>query len=89
VPLDQFHGAVMLDEQTRRQLSNGRLRPVGQAPDGKQQLVLLNFNSVFFRRGLAEMKESPDLSAELGQIGILTLGKVTVCIHYCIVARYN
>ena len=48
--------------------------PFGQALHGKQQLMLLRFDSMFFRSRLAEMKESPDLPAELRQIAILILG---------------
>ena len=38
---------------------------------GKQQLMLLRLKAMLFRRGFAEMKELPDLPAELGQVAVL------------------
>ena len=51
----------------------------------KQQLMLLGFKAMFFRRGFAEMKELPDLPAEFGQIPILRGGEVVL--HIYIVLR--
>ena len=75
-PVDQFDGAVMLNEQTRGDLADGRLYVLGKAMHGQQQLMLLRFDAVFFRGGFAEMEELPDLPPELGQIAVLLSRKI-------------
>ena len=55
----------------------------------KQQLVLLRLKTVFFCGRLTEVKESPDLPSELGQITVLGAGEILLRLHYCIVSRYN
>src|SRR5579872_4465303 len=74
-PVDQFHRAVMLDEQAGRNLSNGGLHIFGKPLNGQKELMLLRLNAVFFGSGLAEMKKSPDLPAEFGQVTVLLSGE--------------
>jgi hypothetical protein len=47
---------------------------------GEQQLMLLRFKPMLFRRGFAEMKELPDLPAEFGQVPVLLRGEIVL--HY-------
>src|ERR1022692_908164 len=55
----------------------------------KQQLVLLRLKTVFFSGRLTEVKKSPDLPSELGQITVLGAGEILLSLHSCIVPRYN
>ncbi len=70
----QFDCAVMLNEEPRRQLTNGWTRAFRQSLHGQQQLVLLRLDAEFFRRRLAEMKELADLPPEFSQIAVLVRG---------------
>jgi len=88
-PIHQFNGAVVLDKESRGNLPDGGLYALGKSLDCEQQLVLLRFDVVFFRKSFAEMKELPDLTPELGQIAVLIGGKVAVTAHIYIVSRYK
>ena len=68
----QLHRAVMLNEQSRGEFADCRFGAFRQAMYRKQQLMLLRLKAMLFRRGFAEMKELPDLSAELGQVPVLS-----------------
>ena len=57
-----------------RDLANRRLYALGKPVHGEQQLMLLRLDAVFFRGRFTEMKELPDLAAELGQIAIFLAG---------------
>jgi hypothetical protein len=65
-PVYQLYGAVVVNEQSRGNLSNRRFDVFRQAMHRKQQLMLLRLNAVFFRGHFAEMKKPPDLPPELG-----------------------
>src|ERR1700728_2960487 len=88
-PVHQFDSAVVLDKETRGNLPDGGLYALGKSLDCEQQLMLLRFDVVFFCKSLAEMKELPDLTPELGQIAVLIGGKVAVTVHIYIVTRYK
>jgi hypothetical protein len=83
----QFHGAVVLNEQSRGNLPDRRVGALRQAVHGKQQLMLPRLNAVFLRGSFAEMEEPPDLPAELGQIAILAGSQIARFAHICIVSR--
>jgi hypothetical protein len=85
----QFDSAVMLKEEARGNLPNGRLYTFGKALHGQQQLMLLRLDAMLPGRGFTEMEELPDLAAELGQIVVLAGGKVSVTGHIYIVTRYK
>ena len=87
--VDQFHGAVMLDEEARRDLSNSRLHVIRQAMDCEQKLMLLGLDAVFLCGSLAEVEESADLAAELGEVAVLLTVKVLGGPHIYIVPRYK
>jgi hypothetical protein len=69
-PVYEFYGAVMLDEHSRRNLSNRWVCSLGKAMHREQKLVLLGLDAMFLRLQFAEMNEASDLSAELRQITI-------------------
>jgi hypothetical protein len=66
-PIHQLSHAVMLELQTCGQFADGGPRSRWQAFDGKQQLILLRFQSQAPYLLLAEVQKAPDLAAELGQ----------------------
>jgi hypothetical protein len=88
-PIHQFNGAVVLDKETRGNLPDGGLYALGKSLDCEQQLVLLRFDVVVFRKGFTEMKELADLTPELGQIAVLIGRKVAVTAHIYIVTRHK
>ena len=88
-PVHQFHGAVMLDEQPRSDLANRRPHVVGKPVYGKQQLMLLGFESVLLGGHFAEMKKFPYLASKFSQIAVLVERKVLSSAHIYIVSRYN
>jgi len=87
--VDQFDGAVVLDEEARGDFANGRFYVFGEAVDSEEELVLLWLDSVFFRGGLTEVEETPDLAAELGELAVLVAAEVVTGLHIYIVARYK
>ena len=72
--IDQFHSAVVLNEESRRNLADGRLHAVGQAVDQEEELVLLRLDAVGFGGDFAEVDEAADLPAELGEVTVLLAG---------------
>lgn len=80
--IHQFHGAVMADLETFGENPNGRTLSLGEALDGKQELVLLGLEASGPRFAFAEREEATDLIPKLGQGMVVDRGK-----H--IVARYN
>ncbi len=84
----QFHCTVMLDEKPGGNFANRGFGSCGKTLHGKQQLMLLRLDSVLFCRCLAEMKELPNLAPEFGQVPVLVLRKISICVHKCIVSRY-
>src|SRR5438874_2143814 len=73
----QFHGAVMLDEKSGRDLADGGLHAFRKTLDREQQLMLLRLDLMLLRGGFTEMEETPDLPPELGEIAVLIEGKIT------------
>ena len=65
--IHQFDGAVMADLHALGELPNPRSDPGWDALDRQHQLILSALQSGFLYRLLAEMKESPNLVAELRQ----------------------
>src|SRR5690349_6540760 len=76
----------MLDAQARGNLANRGFGTAGQAMHQQHQLVMLRLQAVFPGGDLSEVDKLTDLPAKLGQILVLTGGKIRV--HYSIVSRY-
>ena len=87
--VDQFHRAVMLNEEPRGDFPDGRLSRPREGLGRQAELVLLGLDAVFFRGGLAEMKELPDLPAKFGQIAIAIQRQVAPLLHICILSRHD
>jgi len=60
----------MLNEQSRRDLADRGLCALGQALDGKQQLMLLRLDAMLFRGCFAEIQEASNLPAKFGEISV-------------------
>lgn len=66
-PVYQFHRGVMPDLEPIGERPNCRPLSFGKAFDGKQELVLLRFETSGPRFSFAEGEKAPDLMPELGQ----------------------
>jgi len=62
--IDQFHRAVMLELETAGELADRSPGPRRKSPDGEQKLMLLGFQAVSPDLLLAEVEETPDLTAK-------------------------
>lgn len=75
--VDQFDGAVVVQQQAIREVADGHRLIVGEAAQGQEELVLLRLKSGLARRLLAEMEEAAEAIAEFGQglvLGVRNLG---------------
>ena len=88
-PVDEFHGAVMLNEQSRGDLPNCWLGVFGKTMYRQQQLMLLGLDSMFLSSCLAEMQEASNLPPELGEVPVLLNREVDFRWHIYIVTRYK
>ena len=66
-PIDQFHCAVVLQQEALRECLNGRFRAFREAANRKQQQILLRFQPLAARRGIAFGKKETYAVAERGQ----------------------
>lgn len=87
--VDQFHRAVMLDEEAGSEFADGGIDIIGKAVEGEHELVLLRLNAVFLSGHVAEVKEAANLSSEFRKVAILTGGEIVLGGHICIVPRYK
>jgi hypothetical protein len=69
--IDELDGAVVLDLQTLRQETDGRLPTFRHAFEGEKKLVLLRLKARRTRGSFAEAHEPAELIAKLGQRLIL------------------
>lgn len=70
----QFHRAVMPDLEPLGESPNRRPLSLGEAFDGKQELVLLRFEAGGPRFSFAEGEKAPDLMPELSQGFVVNRG---------------
>ncbi len=86
-PVDQTYGAVVLQQEARRDMADGG-RPIGGLED-EQRLMLLRLDVRGAGGGLTEAQETANLEAEF--LDALVFGQVEVAIgpgHIHIVSRY-
>lgn len=74
--IDQFHGAVMLEQHAAGDLAHRHSRPFGKGPHRQQQLMLLRLHAAFPGRLLAELEEAPHQETEFSQGGVFRLREI-------------
>jgi len=88
-PVYQLNGAVMANQHSQCEFTNGRFNAIWQAFDGQQELVLLRLDSVCACLIFAEPQETADLVTKFSQILQLSSCKLNFsCGHIPIVTRY-
>jgi len=79
--VDQLHRAVVLDLQALCQLGNARPMRPSRGFHRQHELMMLRLDPRPSRRLFAEMKETSNVVAELGQSGVVRLLEVMAAAH--------
>ncbi len=70
-PIRQLHHGVMPQNQTVRQLADGRPFSLGQPLERQQRLMMLRLKTVLPGLQFAEMKKLPELESKLSQVPVI------------------